>query len=63
MNSEHRLLLQPLIRGMCHHQTIRIFLDLFDKVESDPFWPYKKGGRALVILKKISKHRGDSASL
>ena len=29
--------------------------DPFNKIESDPLWPYKKGERALVVLRKIFK--------
>ena len=32
-----------------------VLSDLFNKIESDPLWPYKKGVCALVILRKISK--------
>ena len=39
------------------------FSDPFNKIESDPLCPYKKGECALVVLKKFSKPRGDSASL
>ena len=53
MNSERWLLLQPSIRDTCHHQMVRIFPDLLGGVKSDPFWPYKKGGRALVIPKNF----------
>ena len=39
-------------------------LDLLDKVESDPFWPYKKGDALRsFLLKNFLNIRGDSASL
>ena len=38
--------------------------DLFGKVESDPFWPYKKGDALCsFLLKNFPNIRGDSASL
>ena len=39
------------------------FLDPFNKIGSDPLWPYKRGSALWLLLEKFSKPRGDSASL